>query len=115
MADRVGVISKGELILVEEKATLMKKLGKRQLTLHLQEPLAAIPAELADWPLALQGRAATSSSTPSTPSERAHRHPLAAAAHGRPRHRLQGSRTPARARSRTSSSAWSATAHGGAA
>ena len=39
MADRIGVISKGELIVVEEKATLMKKLGKRQLTLHLQEPL----------------------------------------------------------------------------
>ena len=41
MADRIGVINKGELILVEEKTTLMKKLGKRQLTLHLQEPMAA--------------------------------------------------------------------------
>ena len=39
MADRIGVISKGELILVEEKAELMRKLGKKQLTLHLQEPL----------------------------------------------------------------------------
>ena len=47
MADRIGVISKGELILVEEKTTLMKKLGKRQLTLHLQEPMAAIPAAAA--------------------------------------------------------------------
>ena len=49
MADRVGVILKGELILVEQTATLMKKLGKKTLTLNLQEPLAAIPAELADW------------------------------------------------------------------
>jgi len=54
MADRVGVISKGRLILVEEKAALMKKLGKKQLTLHLRQPLAAIPAELAGWRLALK-------------------------------------------------------------
>ena len=40
MADRIGVINKGELILVEEKTELMKKLGKKQLTLHLQEPMA---------------------------------------------------------------------------
>jgi ABC-2 type transport system ATP-binding protein len=53
MADRIGVISKGELILVETKAALMKKLGKKQLTLHLQEPLAAIPEGLSDWNLAL--------------------------------------------------------------
>src|SRR6185295_12145269 len=51
MADRIGVISKGELILVEEKAALMRKLGKKQLTLHLQNPLMAIPAELAGLPL----------------------------------------------------------------
>ncbi|MBW8813653.1 MAG: ABC transporter ATP-binding protein [Caulobacterales bacterium] len=44
MADRIGVISRGELILVEDKAVLMRKLGKKQLTLHLQEPLAAAPA-----------------------------------------------------------------------
>src|SRR5882757_2619270 len=44
MADRIGVISKGELIVVEEKAALMRKLGKKQLTLQLQSPLAAIPA-----------------------------------------------------------------------
>ncbi len=49
MADRVGVILKGELILVEQTATLMKKLGKKTLTLNLQEPLAAIPMELAEW------------------------------------------------------------------
>jgi len=54
MADRVGVIHKGELIVVEEKTTLMKKLGKRQLTLHLQEPMTVIPAGLADWPLELK-------------------------------------------------------------
>ena len=53
MADRIGVISKGELIVVEEKTALMKKLGKKQLTLHLQEPLVAIPAGLSDWNLAL--------------------------------------------------------------
>jgi ABC-2 type transport system ATP-binding protein len=53
MADRVGVIHKGELILVEQKAELMKKLGKKQLTLNLQEPMAAIPPELAKWPLRL--------------------------------------------------------------
>jgi ABC-2 type transport system ATP-binding protein len=53
MADRIGVISKGEIILVEEKAALMQKLGKKQLRLHLQNPLAAIPAELAGHPLEL--------------------------------------------------------------
>jgi ABC-2 type transport system ATP-binding protein len=55
MADRIGVISKGELIVVEEKAVLMKQLGKKQMTLHLQEPMAAIPPGLADWRLALRG------------------------------------------------------------
>ena len=44
MADRIGVISKGSLIVVEEKTALMRKLGKKQLTLQLQAPLAAIPA-----------------------------------------------------------------------
>ena len=54
MADRVGVILKGELILVEDKTELMKKLGKKTLTLNLQDPLEAIPAELAEWDLALK-------------------------------------------------------------
>lgn len=54
MADRVGVILKGELILVEEKSALMKKLGKKTLTLNLQEPLEALPAELAEWALTLK-------------------------------------------------------------
>ena len=53
MADRIGVISKGEIILVEEKAALMQKLGKKQLKLQLQNPLAAIPADLASHPLEL--------------------------------------------------------------
>jgi ABC-2 type transport system ATP-binding protein len=53
MADRIGVVNHGELIVVEEKKALMKKLGKRQLTLTLQEPLAAVPPELAEWKLAL--------------------------------------------------------------
>ena len=54
MADRVGVISKGELILVEETAALMKKLGRKQLTLNLAEPMLTIPAELAEWNLMLK-------------------------------------------------------------
>jgi ABC-2 type transport system ATP-binding protein len=54
MADRVGVISHGELILVEEKASLMKKLGKKELTLNLVEPLETVPSELSDWDLALK-------------------------------------------------------------
>src|SRR5437762_5578238 len=53
MADRIGVISKGELILVEGKAELMRKLGKKQLTLHLQEPLKQLPAALSAYPLEL--------------------------------------------------------------
>ena len=53
MADRVGVISKGELIVVEDKHVLMRKLGKKQLTLQLQNPLEAIPPALADLPLEL--------------------------------------------------------------
>jgi ABC-2 type transport system ATP-binding protein len=53
MADRIGVISKGSLIVVEEKTALMRKLGKKQLTLQLQAPLAAIPAGLAGLQLEL--------------------------------------------------------------
>jgi ABC-2 type transport system ATP-binding protein len=54
MADRIGVINKGELIVVEKKIALMKKLGKKQLTLNLLEPLASVPLELSDWRLALK-------------------------------------------------------------
>ena len=53
MADRIGVINKGEIILVEDKTVLMRKLGKKQLTVHLKEPLATLPAGLADPHLAL--------------------------------------------------------------
>ncbi len=58
MADRIGVISKGELILVEEKAALMQKLGRKQLTLHLQEPLAALPSGLEAYQLELAAEGA---------------------------------------------------------
>ena len=53
MADRIGVIHKGELILVEDKAELMNKLGRKQLTLHLQNPLESIPTVLSGYPLEL--------------------------------------------------------------
>ena len=53
MADRVGVITRGELLLVEEKTALMKKLGKKTLTIVLIDPIATLPPELADWDLTL--------------------------------------------------------------
>ena len=53
MADRIGVINKGELILVEQKAELMRKLGQKQLTLHLAKGLAAVPDSLAAYRLTL--------------------------------------------------------------
>ena len=53
MADRVGIINKGRIVLVEDKATLMRKLGQKQLIVRLREPLRGIPAALADWPLSL--------------------------------------------------------------
>jgi ABC-2 type transport system ATP-binding protein len=58
MADRIGVIDKGELVVVEEKAQLMRKLGKKQFSVHLREPLAALPAGLSSWPLALKAEGA---------------------------------------------------------
>ncbi len=54
MADRVGVISKGELVVVEEKKALMKKLGKKTVNFNLNEPLAAIPDGLREWQLSLK-------------------------------------------------------------
>ncbi len=54
MADRVGVITGGDLILVEEKKALMRKLGKKALTLVLTEPLTAVPPELAEWNVTLE-------------------------------------------------------------
>ena len=53
LADRIGVISKGEIVLVEDKAVLMEKLGKKELRLQLQSPLTAIPPPLAAFDLAL--------------------------------------------------------------
>ena len=53
MADRIGVINDGDIVLVEEKAALMRQLGRKRLTLHLQTPLAAIPAALSEYPLTL--------------------------------------------------------------
>jgi ABC-2 type transport system ATP-binding protein len=55
MADRVGVINNGEIVLVEEKAELMRRLGRKQLTLQLQERLDAVPESLADYDLELAG------------------------------------------------------------
>ena len=59
MADRVGVISQGELILVEDKHTLMRKLGRKELTLQLGEALSSIPRELAEWSLVLSDNGRT--------------------------------------------------------
>ena len=61
MADRIGVIRQGELIVVEDKNVLMRKLGKKQLTLTLQHPMERVPESLARWPLALsaEGHALT--------------------------------------------------------
>ena len=59
MADRIGVINKGELILVEDKTTLMRKLGKKQLTLQLQAPLERIPDGLSTYPLELNADGTT--------------------------------------------------------
>ena len=53
MADRIGVINRGELIVVEDKVRLMRKLGKRQLTLQLQQPLPHVPTGLTEYPLEL--------------------------------------------------------------
>jgi ABC-2 type transport system ATP-binding protein len=56
MADRVAVINKGEIILVEEKRALLQKMAQKRLTLHLDRPLDAVPPQLAGYPLALNGR-----------------------------------------------------------
>lgn len=51
MADRIGVINHGEIILVQEKTRLMRELGKKQLVLHMHEPMTDVPTELADYEL----------------------------------------------------------------
>jgi ABC-2 type transport system ATP-binding protein len=53
MADRVGVIDKGKLVLVEEKTALMSKLGRKELTLQLQQPLDRVPDSLSSFALQL--------------------------------------------------------------
>ena len=70
MADRIGVINKGEIILVEEKAELMRKLGKKQMTLHLSAPLASLPAELEQFHLELHSGGSELVYTYDTQSER---------------------------------------------
>ena len=105
MADRVGVINKGEIILVEDKAELMRKLGKKQLTLELREPLDAVPAALAGYELTL-ARGRQGADLHLRHQGRAHRNHGAARRPAARRHRVQGSAAPRKARSRTSSSAW---------
>ena len=107
MADRIGVINKGELILVEDKAELMRKLGKKQLTLQLQAPLDARSRRRSPrYRLDARRRTATSSIyTYDTQGERTGITALLRDLDAR-RHPLQGPADRRRARSRTSSSAW---------
>ncbi|AMJ63767.1 ABC transporter ATP-binding protein [Bosea sp. PAMC 26642] len=70
MADRIGVISKGEIILVEDKAELMRKLGRKQLTLSLQQSLEAVPEALRGYDLALAEERAELVYTYDTKAER---------------------------------------------
>ena len=105
MADRIGVINKGEIILVEDKATLMQKLGQKRLTLHLQSQIEAVPPELAG----LQPRTVRRR----LPGDLQLRHQGRAHRHHQPAQRppqlpASAFRTsiPSRARWKTSSSAW---------
>ena len=70
MADRVGVINKGEIILVEDKAELMRKLGRKQMKLELRSPLKAVPAELASYRLELSPNGETLTYTYDNQAER---------------------------------------------
>jgi ABC-2 type transport system ATP-binding protein len=70
MADRVGVINKGEIILVEETSSLMQKLGQKQMTLHLQHPLTQLPTALHGFELALNGEGDRLTYTYDTQGER---------------------------------------------
>jgi ABC-2 type transport system ATP-binding protein len=70
MADRIGIINKGEIVLVERKAELMRKLGRKQMTLHLQKKLDAIPAALAAYNLTLADHGRELVYTYDTQSER---------------------------------------------
>ena len=105
MADRIGVISNGEIILVEDKAALMEKLGKKQLTLHLQRPLAADSRRR--WP-ARRWRCRPTATSWSTPSTRRPSRPASPTCSASWASTASTSRTcsRAKARSRTSSSTW---------
>ncbi|MBV8804587.1 MAG: ABC transporter ATP-binding protein, partial [Sinobacteraceae bacterium] len=70
MADRIGIINKGEIILVEEKSVLMKKLGKKRLTLQLRNPLQAVPPDLGEFGLELSADGAELMYTFDTQRER---------------------------------------------
>src|SRR5438445_5561970 len=70
MADRIGVINKGELILVEDKAELMRKLGRKRLTLQLQQPLGELPSALTEYDLHLANGGTELTYTYDTKSER---------------------------------------------
>ena len=105
MADRIGVINKGELILVEDKAELMRKLGKKQLTLHLHKKLDAIPEALAAHRLALANDGTELVYTYDTQGERTGITALLGDLE-QGRHPLPRPARPRKARSRTSSSAW---------
>ena len=89
MADRVGVINKGELILVEEKSALMRKLGKKQLTLELPAPIAAVPEGLNGYQVELADEGRQLIYSFDAQADR-HRHSRVPEAHRRTRRRLQG-------------------------
>ena len=105
MADRIGVISKGELILVEDKAVLMRKLGKKQLTLQLQTPLQRIPDALSRA-AAGTGRRRPRAGLHLRRADRGDRHRRAAASGSASSASTSRTCIRARARWRTSSSAW---------
>ena len=88
MADRIGVISKGEIILVEDKVELMRKLGRKQLTLQLAQPLERLPAELSALPLELSAGGSELTYTYGAAGRPGHRQ--AARGPGTLGHRLQG-------------------------
>ena len=106
MADRVGVINKGELILVEDKTELMRKLGRKQLTLQLREPLDRGAGGARRLRARRSPTTAASSSTPTTPQASATGIAALLDDLRRAGIALQGPAHRRRARSRTSSSAW---------
>ena len=105
MADRIGVINKGEIILVEEKAELMRKLGKKQLTLQLQKQARRRPGATSPHQLDAVARRASSSSTPTTPRASAPASPRCST-NSRSRTSASGTCAPRRARSRNLRRAW---------